>query len=150
MEDVFEKKLNIVDIVQDAQLQCLFWKRRRLNPLVYIESDTLFKLTSPFPKPNVKKNRWGTSSRGDPFFAEQNVCSGLQILGGVHFFSEGACSGTGIPSAYKNLYMCHICVNIIQSHTNKSKTVWFFYFTKFTRPLKIVFSKFFIHIENTY
>ena len=35
-----------------------------------------------------------TSSSGDPFYAEQIVCSGLQILGGGHFFrTEGACSG---------------------------------------------------------
>ena len=69
---------------------------------MYIKSDTLFKIIYRFSKPNIKKiaeeptphHELSTSSSGDPFHAEQNVCSGLQILGGGHFFrTEGACSG---------------------------------------------------------
>ena len=47
--------LDIVDIYDDYKPKRLFWKRRRLNPLVYIESDALFKLTHRFDKRNVRK-----------------------------------------------------------------------------------------------
>ena len=67
--------LDIVDIYDDDyQPNRLFWKRRRLNPLVYIESDALFKLTHRFDKRNARKIaselspflNLATSRRGDP------------------------------------------------------------------------------------
>ena len=53
MDDVIE----ILEIVYDAEYnqKGMYWKRKRLNPIVYIESDFLFKLTYRFTKENVEK-----------------------------------------------------------------------------------------------
>ena len=89
MDDVIE----ILEIVDDAEYnqKRMYWKRKRLSPIVYIESDFLFKLTYRFTKENVEKIatelspflNLSTSNRGNPFTAVEVVCSGLEILGGV-------------------------------------------------------------------
>ena len=116
MQDILDI-LDIIDVVEHDEPERLYWKRRRLNPMVYIESEHLFKKAYRFTKENVRKLsaelapflKLSAGNRGDPFLAEQIMCSGLQILGGGHFFrTEGACSGTGVSTAHKNLYRCVI------------------------------------------
>ena len=53
MDDVIE----ILEIVDDAEYnqKRVYWKRKRLNPIVYIENYFLFKLTYRFTKENVEK-----------------------------------------------------------------------------------------------
>ena len=53
MDDVIE----ILEIVDDAEYnqKRMYWKRKRLNPIVYIENYFLFKLTYRFTKENVEK-----------------------------------------------------------------------------------------------
>ena len=53
--DDINEILNIVDVYNDYKPRRQFWKRNRLNPIVYIKSEELFKLTYQFNKENVKK-----------------------------------------------------------------------------------------------
>ena len=100
--------LNIVDYEYQEKRQ--FWKRKRLNPLIYIESDALFKLTYRFSKENVKKLakelspflELSKTARGDPCTAETIVCSGLEILGG--HFKEIIMDQTDIGNSSKSHY----------------------------------------------
>ena len=107
----FWNKLDIVDIVQDIQPQHLFWKRRRLNPLVYIESDTLFKLTYCFSKPNVKKIAEGLS----PHLERSNSNRG------------------DLAFTLNQLYRCVI---IIRAYRKENKTVSIFLFYKMNSTFK--------------
>ena len=42
--DDINEILNIVDVYNDYKPRRQFWKRNRLNPIVYIESEELFKM----------------------------------------------------------------------------------------------------------
>ena len=75
MDDV----IKILEIVYDAEYnqKRMYCKRKRLSPIVYIESDFLFKLTYRFTKENVEIIatelspflNLSTSNRGNPFTA---------------------------------------------------------------------------------
>ena len=137
----FWNKLDIVDIVQDIQPQHLFWKRRRLNPLVYIESDTLFKLTYCFSKPNVKKIAEGlsphlelsNSNRGDLAF----TLSKLYVVGyrfWVVYIFSAQLTPVVAQASHQRIKLVHVCDYYTGLQERKQN---FFYFTKWIQISKI-------------